>query len=462
MDYRDFLENLGKRKELNRVRVEVDPRFEMSAIMKKLDREGGPAVLFENIKGYPGMSVAGNLFSARKRIALSMGAEGEKTIPRDLIRKFNAQGSGKVTQESKFVQMADTGAVKEVMLSGKEADLYRLPVLTHCEKDGGPYISAGVVITKDPETRKRAIQVIEIQLKGPRKLNISPVTPPVMFSYAKAEALGKPLETAIAIGVDPEVIIAACAPSALAAGMDKFEVASVFKGKPIELVKCETVDLEVPANAEIVIEGAMLPKIREDMGPYGDYLKTYYWKEKKPVMEVSAITHRKNPIYQAILSDGNETALLLAIPAEITFLKNLPDLFPFVRDIHITTNSGGFHHAIVSIKKNLEEDGRSLILHLLSNYILKHVVVVDDDIDIFSLNEVEWAITCRVQADEDVLIIPRMHAIPLDPSARDGITAKMGIDATRSLRVAAERYERADVPQEIRQKVDQEWSRYFG
>lgn len=457
MDYRDFLVSLEKMEELKRVKKKkVDPRFEMAAVMKRLEREEGPAVLFEAVKGHPGMSVAANLFSTRKRIAFSIGAEGERFVAQSIISKME-----KAPEEAKACRIVKSGSVKDVVNTGKKASLSKLPILTHCEKDGGPYISAGVVVSKDPESKKRAIQVIEIHVKGPQKLNISPVTPPILFSYAKAEEKNKALETAIVIGVDPEIMLAACAPSAIAAGMDKFEIAGAFKGEPVDLVKCETVDLEVPANAEIVIEGAILPKVREDMGPYGDYLKTYYWKEKKPVMKISAITHRKNPIYQALLCDGIETPLLLAIPFEISLLKNLPLQFPFVREVHVTTNSGGFHHAVVSIKKRMDEDARYLILHLLSNFVLKHVVVVDDDIDVFNLNDVEWAITCRVQADKDVILIPNMTAIPLDPSAREGITAKMGIDATRSLKVPAERYERSDVPKKIREKVDREWNKYF-
>ena len=460
MEYRELIIRLEQIGQLKRVKREVNPKFEIAAIMRKLDRENGPAVLFEKLKGHKGMQMVGNLYSTRKRVALSVGAEGEELAGRNMIPEFLIPKFEKIELRPDACQTVGTGPVKNVIYLGKKADVLKLPVLTHCEKDGGPYISAGVVVTKDPETKKRAIQVIEIQIKGPQKLNISPVTPPIVFSYAKAEKMGKSLEAAIAIGVDPEIMLAACAPPELA-DMDKFEIAAALKGQPLRLTKCETVDLEVPANAEIVIEGAILPKIREDMGPFGDYLKTYYWKESKPVMEISAITHRKSPIYQSILGDGKETAFLLAIPGEIALLKNLRLAFPFVKEVHLTPNSGGVHHALVSIRKQLDKDARALILYLLSTFLLKHVVVVDDDIDIFNLEEVEWAIASRVQADRDVIVVPWMHTIPLDPSAKDSTTAKMGIDATKPLNIPPERYERSDGPKKIKEKVEKEWDKYF-
>ena len=460
MEYRELLKNLEKAGGLKRVKREVDTVFEMTGIMKKLEMENGPAVLFEKIKGHEGISVAGNLFSTKERIAFSMGAGDDLPAVRNSLSDLLIPKFEKVREVSGLCQVVKTGPVRDVVLKVDKADVSKLPVLTHCEKDGGPYIGAGVVVARDPETNMRSIQVIEIQVKGPRKLNISPVSPPIVFSYAKAEKMGKPLEVAIVIGVDPEIMLAACAPSDMAE-MDKYEIAAAFKGETLNLVRCETVSLEVPANAEIVIEGKILPEIREDMGPVGDYLKTYYWREKKPVIEISAITHRESPIYQGLLFDGKETAFLIAIPGEIALLKNLGRVFPSVRGVYITPNSGGAHHAIVSMQKRMDEEARSLILYLLSTFALKHVVVVDADIDIFNLEEVEWAIAIRVQADKDVIIIPGMHAIPLDPSAESSITAKMGIDATRSLKVPAERYLKSDVPRDIKEKIVREWEKYF-
>ena len=197
MEYRDLVKKLEESGDLRRITRKVDPKYEMAAIMKRLDLEDGPAVLFENIGGHKGMSVVGNLYSSRRRIAFAMGTQGDERSPGNKLSEAIARKFAQLTEEPGLCQVIESGAIKDVIYHGEKANVLKLPVLTHCEKDGGPYISAGVVISKDPETKKRAIQVIEIQVKSDRRLTISPVCPPIVNSYAKAEAMGKSLETAI-------------------------------------------------------------------------------------------------------------------------------------------------------------------------------------------------------------------------------------------------------------------------
>jgi 2,5-furandicarboxylate decarboxylase 1 len=245
-------------------------------------------------------------------------------------------------------------------------------------------------------------------------------------------------------------------------GADKYELAGAFRGSPVDVVNCKTVDLEVPADAEYVIEGIVVPNERAEMGPYGDYFRTYYWKESKPVIEVKAITYRVDAIYQAILADGNECINLMALGIEWALLNNLRKIFPFIHQVYLPRSSCG-HHAIISMTKFREEDSKELLYHILSNpFLPKHAVVVDYDVDVSDFREVDWAIVSRVQADKDVVIMPGLSGSPLDPSAGPGgLTTRMGIDATRSLRIPKEKYERSDVPQAVKRKIDALWDQLF-
>jgi 2,5-furandicarboxylate decarboxylase 1 len=444
---REFLGRLEEVGELRRIEREVDTRWEAAAFLKVSEKEGGPALFFQKIKGSP-LPVAGNLYATRKRIALALGLTEEELGPA-------FQG---LRQSLKPPRVVAQAPCQEVVLQGQDVDLGELPVLTHCEKDGGPYITAGLVTAKDPDSGDRAAALVELQVQGPRTLTISPVTPRLSLAYSRAEALGRPLEIAVAIGVEPAALLACCSPASLA-GLDKFALAGGLKGASLALAKCKTVDLEVPASSEIVIEGHIQPGQRADMGPFGDYLGTYYWQERKPLVEVQAITRRRDAIYQAMLGDGAETALLITFPTEVDLYCQLRSLFPDVVAVHIPPVTL-CHHAVVAINKRKEEDARAIILAALgSHFALKHIVVVDEDIDVRDPQQVEWAIATRVQADEDVFITPRLAGVRLDPSSRNGSTAKMGIDATRPLGMPAERFERSDVPPEVKRRVAQEWQR---
>jgi len=463
LEFREFIKHLEDFGELKRIKKEVDVKYEITAVMKKAERENGPALLFENVKGYKGMTVVGNLYTTEGRVAIGVGAKREeldaapKAVIQEVVRPLFEVAKGKLKEPT----VVKTGFVKDVVVTKNPDVLKTVPVIAHCEKDGGSYISAGMVIGRFPETGERVIQLIEMQVKGPNQLAISPVTPMFSEAYKVAENLNQKLEVAVVIGIDPDLMLAACCPAEFA-GADKYMLAGALRGEPLKLVKCETVDLEVPANAEFVIEGEMPPHERTDMGPYGDYFKTYYWKEKKPYINVKAITHRENPVYQDILADGRECALLLCIPAEIDVLKSLKETFPYVKEVYIPRTSAS-HHVIISMKKYTNMDAKAVIYRVLSSsFIAKHCIVVDEDIDVSNWDDVDWAIVSRVQADKDIIVIPELYGSPLDPSIKSGFTtAKMGVDATIDLTVPKERYERSDVPKDVKEKVEKEWSKYF-
>ena len=460
MKFRKFLEELERRGELRRVKREVDIKFESTAILKRAEREKGPAIFFEKLKGYPQKSMVGNLFSTEERIALAMGAR-EGIPPRKAAAERLMELYAAVPQAVRPPKLVETSPAKEVILKEDFDVMREIPVPTHCEKDGGPYIAAGVVIAKHPDTGERIVQIIEMQVKGKNRIAISPVLPLMPQAFARAEEMRKPLEIAIAIGVEPALLLAAATAPEIAA-LDKYELASLFSGEPLEIVRAETVDLEIPADAEFVIEGEVIPGAREDMGPYGDYLRTYYWVESKPVIKVKTITMRKEPIYQDILADGLETVLLVALPNEVELLRKLKSLFPFVEDVYLTRSSSS-HHAIISVRKMRDEDIRPLInWTLASATLVKHLIVIDaDDVDPTNPDEVEWALVTRVRADKDVVITPGFYGSPLDPSSEKGFWTKMGIDATRPLTIPRERFEKSDVPSEVKRKVEEGWEDYF-
>jgi len=426
-----------------------------------LEKEAGPAVLFENPLGYHGSVVAGNLYASERRIALGIGSSPAGIQPKDIISRLIAPLYENAQPDDFAPQLIPDGPVQEEVVIDHLDVLKAMPVLTHCDKDGGPYISAGMVVVKYPETDDRIIQLVEMQVKSPDRIAISPVTPMMPQAFQRAEELNIPLEIAVVIGIEPALMLASCSPAEFA-GADKYALAGALKGSPIDVVKCKTVDLEVPATAEFVIEGEVVPNAKIEMGPYGDYFRTYYWQEMKPFFTVTAITHRDQPIYQALLADGYECIILIAIPIELGLYNNLKKAFPYVKQVYLPRSSNG-HHAFIAMKKFREEDSKNLLYHVLSNpFLPKHAIVVDDDIDISDLSAVDWAIASRVQADRDVIIMPGLSGSPLDPSAGPGgVTTRMGIDATRSLSIPKERYERSDAPEAVRGKIDAMWGELF-
>jgi 2,5-furandicarboxylate decarboxylase 1 len=254
--------------------------------------------------------------------------------------------------------------------------------------------------------------------------------------HSRAENLGKPLDIAIVIGVEPALAIASQIRAPL--GVDEAALAGGIRGQPVEFVRCLTVDVEVPSTSEIVIEGKPLPNARENEGPLAEYTGYYGPGTLSPVMEVTAITMRENPIYQTMLTGKpiTENHLIKQIPLEASLYDHLRKITPNVKAVHFTPGGGCQNHAVIAIKQTYPGEAKTVIYAAFSsNTYLKHVVVVDDDIDIFNPVEVEWAIAFRFQSTKDLYVFPEVVGGVLDPSApevEEGvITAGMGIDATK-------------------------------
>ena len=437
-DLRGYLSHLEEQGQLLRVKEEVDVKFDIAAGIRKTSDVEGPALLFENVKGFPGWRVLGGLFATRKLVALGLGVPQDQMLERYL------------TLEDKRIppQTVSSGPVKEIKWTGAEVDLSKLPIVTHASKDCGPYVTIGVQVGKDPETHIRNLSIHRMLVLGKDKLSLwAPADHHLGRMILKAEEKNRGLEVATAIGVEPALVIGSQAK--VPYGIDEYHVAGGLRGAAVKLIQCETIDVEVPATAEIVIEGVTIPGERVADGPYGEYPGCYSEAKHAPVLKVTAITMRKNPIYQTALTGMpvTENHTLIEYGNAAVVYREVKKIVPEVRAVNMTPGGTFRHHVVVSIKKRAENEGRNVILALLAMGIgLKQVIVVDHDIDPFDPMQVDWAMSTRFQADKDAIIVPRIACSTLDPSCPENrVTAGLGIDATAPMKEHW-RFEKVEIP----------------
>ncbi len=431
---RDFLDELEAAGELQRISKPVDLRH-VSALIAQCSR----ATLFENLEGYPGWRLAGALVSTRERLAIAMGC-GQNDIAvhfeQGLSRQIDAV-------------MVENAPCQEVVIEGEEVDLTAMPYPLMHVYDGGPYVSATCVVSRDPEYG-RNVGSYRLMYRTPRETGIDLVSPSDMrFYYQRKLDQGEPLEIAVAIGVHPYEMLAASYKAPIK--LDEFAVAGGLHGGAVELVKCKTVDLEVPADAEIVLEGELLPVgWTRDEGPFGEFSQISGDVKWNPIFRVKCITHRKNPIFY-FLQMPWENDWLAAPVTEAAGLQALRIASVEPVAIRAPVGSCGYWTLIASIRKRPGE-GKNALLALLSVSEVKLAIVTDDDIDIHDPDELDWALTFRVQADKDVMIVSGARGKHVDPSVRawelgkGGLptTAKLGIDATIPEGVPKQFYKRIE------------------
>ncbi len=431
---REWMEYLKKRGLLREVAREVDLNFELAAVGKKAD--GKFATLFTRVRGAP-MPVVTGLASSRELFAELLGVE----------KAGLGEALARAQAAPKDCVMVDAGAAPCRERIPERPDLGLLPVPVHHEKDAGAYITAGVLIAKDPETGARNLSIHRLQVQGPDQLGILILPRHLHNFYRKAEALGKPLEVAVAIGLDPVLLLASQALVPL--GFDEYTIASALYGEALKLVKGHSVDVEVPAEAEIVLEGHIVPGERAVEGPFGEYPKYYGPASPKPYIKLTAMTMREKPVFQTIVAATMEHLLLGAIPREGGMLQAVRQAVPTARAVHLTPGGTCRYHVVVSIDKvNEGEAKNAMFAAFASSQEVKRVVVVDADVDIFDPLDVEWAMATRMQAAGDVFIVPRACGNQLDPSTDHGVSDKMGIDATVPLAADKFRFERIRIPGE--------------
>lgn len=427
---RDWLAELDRQGLLKHIHKSVSPINELAAVGKKLEPAYG--ALFENVEGSD-MSVVTGLVTSRDSIAHSLGM----TYP-ELMERFT-----RALSEPTPCKVVDGKglAIKKNILLGDQVDLGLLPACVHHEKDGGRYLTAALCVTKDPATGIRNVAIHRHEVQDRNHLGALLLPRHTNQLFAQAEAAGRPLEIALAIGVHPSLLLASQATTQL--GVDEFEIGGTLLGEPVELTKCETVDIEVPVESEIILEGRILPNVREEEGPFGEYPRTYGPKAPRHVIEITAITYRDHPIYHTIIPATMEHFLLGAISREATMMQVIRQATPNVKNVHITPASGCRYHAVIQLdQKHDGEAKNAMFAAFTSSTEIKHVVVVDPDIDIYDMQDVEWAIANRVQAARDVFIIPNAMGNKLDPSSRNGASDKMGIDATIPVSEDRERFQK--------------------
>lgn len=453
-DLRAYLDRLDSDRNLTKIDAEVDPKYEISAICRKVCDAKGPALLFRNVKGYE-MPVAANLYSTRGRFAKAL-----ETTPAEIASEWlNRIAKGPIEPV-----IREDGPCKENIKTGDEVNLWDLPNPLWYEKDGGYFITAPLVITKDPETGWRNVSVYRHMIHDRKTIGIETKSYRHFYlQFKKSEEKGERFPIAIAIGVDPLTFFAAVAPFAY--GEDEIAMAGALLKSPVEMVKCETIPLEVPATAEFVLEGEVLPNVRKPEGPLGEFTGYYGGRGEMPVIEVKAITHRNNPIFHACYlgRPPTETQLLLAVPMEAEIMRACP--IKGLKKVHVK-ESGSTFICVAQIEKSFEGQANWLgaaILGTQAGRPIKYLIIVDENIDPLSDAQVDWALATVTQPARDVTILRNMTGIHLDPSLRDdskkaSSTSKMIIDATKpSLTTFPET---PNVPEEVAKKIDSNWSKY--
>ena len=375
-----------------RVREPVEPVYEATAMVMAAEKAAScPLLYLESVVGSQ-LPLVANVLATRGRLALAMG------VPEaDLLDEY--------TRRSKIyvppVLFPDSPLHENVAL-GEEADLSSLPILTHFEQDGGPYISAGLIVARDPHADLQTVGYHRLMVKGPRKLGVSLHSRRRMFEYfRRAEEFGRPLEAAVVVGAHPLISMAGISYPPVDA--DKFHVAGGLFGEPVEMVRCRTVDVAVPRWAEIVIEGRILNGVREPEGPFGEFTGYASARGTENVFEVTAVLHRDGALYQDINPGLSlEHCFFLSFPREALVTELLRRTMPNLRAVRVPVFSGcGSFHCYISMKKTIEGQPRQAIMTTLgADHYFKHVVVVDEDVNVFNDEEVLWAIATRFQADK--------------------------------------------------------------
>ncbi len=411
MNLRDFLAKLEKEDKLIRINKEVSTKYEISNIMYTLDEK---PVIFDNVKGFD-FPIFGGITSNRDIIAEGLGTTKDKL----LLRLVDA------LRNPKPPKIIDNAPCQEVII--KNPDLSKIPLLFHLKGDGGRYGSATVATIKDPDTGRNVSyhRLMEIDKNKFTARLIKKRQTRTTYDKIDGE-----LEMAVCIGNSVAVMVAASLspPS----GVDEFAIANALD--ETKLVKCVTKDLEVPAESEFVFEGRLTRDLDRE-GPFVDLTETRDFERQEPVFIVDCITHRKDAMYQALIPGRMEHKILMGMPKEPTIYNEVSKVVD-CKNVLVTLGGGSWLHGIVQIKKKHPDDGKKAIEAAFNGHkSMKHVVIIDDDVDIYNPNSVEWVIATRFQGDKDLIINPDQPGSSLDPSGKheEGkktLTTKIGVDAT--------------------------------
>jgi UbiD family decarboxylase len=441
-ELRSFIERVRQEhpEEVLTITAEVDPRFEITALVYKLEQERRfPVLIFENVKGsrFP---VVTNVHASRRRLASAIGSE-----PRAAVAGYLKRIEERIAPKD-----VDTGPVKEVILKGDQVDLGAIPQIVHHQDDAGPYMTAAVTLARDPLSGRLNCSFNRLMSLDKSHTSIHLTLAKHLWEfYTNAEKIKQPLQIAVILGAHPAWSLGALNIGSI--DEEEFYLMGSLAGEAMEVVRAETIDLKVPARAEMILEGEILPFERVEEGPFGEFTGYSLGSRKREVFHVKAMTHRKDAFLHDISVGHLDHLLLSTIPMEANLFRAVKAMVPSVKAVRIPAPFTVY----VSIEKKTEGQGKNAILAVLgADMYMKHVIVVDHDIDIFNDQRVQWAVGTRCQADRDVVIVSNAGGSDLDPSdSQDGVTAKMGIDATAKPRL--DKFTpRHRVPKEVFDRLD--------
>lgn len=434
-----FINTLDDLGELRKIQVPVDPRYEIPAVLDHLCGIDAPAILFENVKGHA-LPLVANLLGTKRRLALALGIDEGDLVEQLLPNLDKTISPFNLTEESERIvfSLDKTNAIREI-----------LPVLTHYSKDSGPFITSGITCARDPRSGIVGRGLHRIEIRGNATLGISLVNPPLSDIYAIHKAEGSRMPVATAVGVDPAILIGTVlkAPK----GIDKLSAVGGLMGEAVAIVDAKTVDVDVPAYAEIVLEGYIDPKEGEQEGFLGE-VSGYYMSFPSPSIHITAVSMRREAIYHGLLPRGAEVDQLLALVHGLNIIPKLKREFPSLLDVHHLPGTCG-SHLVMSMASDDRGEVRRALTFALAFQSVKKAVVVNGDVDVRNPLDVEWAVATRFQADRDLIVLSGLKGQPIDPSSGDGfISSKIGIDATRP---SARGFEKIGFPDETQARLSE-------
>jgi len=481
-DLRSFLGKLEQRGQLRRISALVDPDLEIAEISNRLLQSGGPALLFENVKGSR-IPVVVNLLGTVERVCWAMDMENQSELEELGIKLGKLQSPKppkKISQAIDFGKILfdvvksrpqkilfGTAPCQEVVLTGDQVDLNILPLIRPWQHDAGKVITLGLVITKDPENGIPNVSVYRLQQQSNNTMTVHWLSIRGGARHLrKAAEMGKKLEIAIALGVDPLLILAAATP--IPVDLSEWIFAGLYGGEGVQLVKCKTLDLEVPAQAEFILEGTITPGEVLPDGPFGDHMGYYGGVEDSPLVRFQAITHRQNPIYLTTFSGRPpKEEAMMAIALNRIYTPILRQQVTEITDFFLPMEALSYKAAIISIKKAYPGQARRAALAFWSALpqftYTKFVIVVDESINIRDPRQVVWAISSKVDPVRDVFILPQTPFDSLDfASEKIGLGGRMGIDATTKIAPEADHEWGAALESdpEIAAMCDRRWAEY--
>ncbi len=478
-DLRDFIAQLEAIGELKRIPVEVDPRLEMTEICDRILKAGGPAVLFEKPKGHT-MPVLGNLFGTPKRVAMGMGQTSVEALREvgKLLAYLKEPDPPKGLKDAwdklpvlkQVLNMApkvlSSAPCQEIVWEGDQVDLGKIPVQTCWPGDVAPLITWGLTVTRGPNKTRQNLGIYRQQVIAPNKVIMRWLAHrggALDFRDFCLRNPGQPYPVAVALGADPATILGAVTP--VPDTLSEYQFAGLLRGSKTEVVKCLGNDLQVPASAEIVLEGAIHPDETALEGPYGDHTGCYNEQETFPVLTIERITMRRNPIYHSTYTGKPpDEPAILGVALNEVFVPLLQKQFPEITDFYLPPEGCSYRMAVVSMKKQYAGHSKRVMFGVWSFLrqfmYTKFIIVTDDDIDIRDWKEVIWAITTRVDPARDTLIVENTPIDYLDfASPISGLGGKMGLDATNKWPGETNREWGTPIVMDvaIKQKVDAMW-----